>query len=445
MTDNTSYVYLGLGSNLGDRHTMLLSAIEMLVQRVGRLVRCSSFIETEPVGFVSANSFLNAVVLFATELSPRQVLEQTKEIETELGRTSKSHNGQYSDRCIDIDILRFNDISVDEPDLQIPHPRILERDFVLRPMKEIQDSLGVVATIGFFDGVHCGHQNLVKAVVAEARKRGMQAHVITFDCHPRALFAPESCPPQLSTHEEKAALLRSLGVDKVDVLQFDKQMSELSAHDFMRCVLLDRLGVHVLVVGYDHHFGHPQTMPDRQREGLREYMSYGKALGIEVIQGHEFSLSEAPHISSSTIRHALAEGHVEDACILLGRPYTWKGRVIHGHAVGRKLGFPTANLTPVFPKKMLPGIGAYAVWAEFDRQRLPAMVNIGRRPTMDNGTDISIEVNLIDFEGDLYGTEITLVFVHRLRTEKAFANEAELTSQLQTDRKETLRKLGIDN
>ena len=283
------------------------------------------------------------------------------------------------------------------------------------------------ATIGFFDGVHRGHQCLIQQVRDESLRRGVRSLLITFDRHPRAVFAPESAPRLLTSAEEKQALLRATGVDNIYVLPFDCTMAALSAHEFMQQVLKKQLGVGALVIGYDHHFGRPQG------EGFEDYQAYGREVGIDVVLAHEL---EGEHISSSAIRRALEAGDVATASHLLGRPYTWTGRVVHGHAVGRQLGFPTANLEALDAAKLLPARGAYAVL--IDGQ--PAMLNIGQRPTLGNGSDTSIEAHLLDFEGDLYGQTLTLFFIARLREERRFTDEAALARQLQQDR-EAARKV----
>ena len=339
----------------------------------------------------------------------------------------------------------------------------------------------MVATIGFFDGVHRGHQCLIRQVQDEALQRGMRSLIITFDRHPRAVFAPGAVPPLLTTTEEKMALLKATGIDDIYVLPFDKAMAALTAREFMQQVMKEQLGVKVLVIGYDHRFGRRETIDPATKsqgtiqekdavEGFAEYQGYGREMGIEVVLAKEL---EGEHVSSSEVRRALESGDVQRAAQLLGRPYTWTGRVVHGHEVGRQLGFPTANLVAVDRSaqgdashmkkgqetvgKMLPARGAYAVrvkservksekWdgervksEEWDGEEWAAgMLNIGRRPTIDNGSDISIEAHLFDFEGDLYGQTLTLSFIARLREERRFASEEELMAQLQADKQVAL-------
>ena len=290
-----------------------------------------------------------------------------------------------------------------------------------------------IASIGFFDGVHRGHQCLIRQVRDEALRRGARSLLITFDRHPRSTCAPADVPPLLTTAEEKMDLLRATGVDDIYVLRFDREMASLTAREFMQQVLRDQLGVNVLVIGYDHRFGRPQ-----QTDPFSSYQAYGHELGIDVVLAHEL---EGDHVSSSAIRHALEAGDVSAAARLLGRPYTWTGRVVHGHAVGRQLGFPTANLVASEPEKLLPAKGTYAVLAT---PHHPAMLNIGCRPTFDNGTDVSVEAHLFDCQNDLYDQTLTLSFIARLREERCFDSEEALVRQLQQDKRDALGTLNIE-
>lgn len=280
-----------------------------------------------------------------------------------------------------------------------------------------------VCSIGFFDGVHRGHRFLIQQVLDEAAKRSARSLLITFDRHPRSVFAPDSAPALITSGSEKMALLRATGVDDVFVLPFDRSMAALTAREFMDKVLKQQLGVTTLVIGYDHHFGRPQG------ERFDDYVCFGRELGIEVVRAREL---EGEHVSSSTIRKALLQGDVERAAQLLGRQYEWTGRVVHGHAIGRQLGFPTANLESVEPQKLLPARGVYAV--KVKDCGINAMLNIGQRPTLDNGNDVSIEAHLLGFEGNLYDKELTIAFAARLRQEQKFGSEDALKEQLWLDK-----------
>ena len=229
----------------------------------------------------------------------------------------------------------------------------------------------VAATIGFFDGVHRGHQFLVEQLRSEAQKRGLRSVVVTFDRHPRQVLQPDWHPQLLTTLAEKVRLLRLTGVDDVVVLHFDMQMASLSARDFMQQVLRRQLGVRLLLTGYDNRFGHRTA---DSNEGFDDYVAYGQQLGVEVLKALPYSplsansddISHATTICSSLIRRLLSEGSVGEAAVCLGRPYALQGTVVHGQQVGRQMGFPTANLQLQDECQLVPQNGVYAVWASLD-------------------------------------------------------------------------------
>lgn len=354
-------------------------------------------------------------------------------------------------------------------------------------------SAGVVATIGFFDGVHRGHRYLIDKVMEMAHAHAQQSMVITFDRHPREVLQSDYQPQMLTTLNTKLRLLRETGVDRVEVLHFTRELAALSAREFMAQVLKERLGVTTLVIGYDHRFGHNRA------EGFDDYVRYGKELGIEVVQNSELTIlaepcppvsysseapvassSEAPnassevassvkessssacsfaekwgkHVSSSAIRRLLKEGNVSRANLFLDRPYTIAGCVTHGFAEGRKMGFPTANLDTTGYPLLIPANGVYGVWVKIGCADavmgkcevpnhdgwLPAMLNIGTRPTFD-GSTTTIEANIFDFNDDIYGQPMTIAFCFRLRNEHRFDSVEALEEQLHKDRKEIEKML----
>ena len=290
------------------------------------------------------------------------------------------------------------------------------------------------ATIGFFDGVHQGHRFLLSQVKAAAKQHGLQTLVVTFAQHPRETLQTDYKPLLLTTPDEKVRLLQESQVDACAVLHFTKEMAALSAYEFMKHYLYEYLGVRKLVIGYDHRFGH------NRNEGFPEYQTYGKEIGIEVVQAEPLKNDDFT-VSSSVIRRFLEAGDVEMAQQCLDRPYHLSGTVVEGHHMGRDLGFPTANLQPEHPYLLVPARGVYAIYVEVDGQRYPAMLNIGRRPTLDNGNDCSIESHLFGFNGNLYGKSLTLYFQHRLRDEKKFNSLDELKAQLRKDAEQTLKIL----
>lgn len=278
-----------------------------------------------------------------------------------------------------------------------------------------------VATIGFFDGVHRGHRYLIQQVKDEAQRRGLRSLLVTFPTHPARVLRPDAPLQLLTTPHEKAGLLGETLADDVAMLPFTRELAALSARAFMTDILRSRFNVRVLVIGYDHRFGHGRA------EGFDDYVRIGREIGMEVVQARE--LDGGQHVSSSSIRRALQEGRVEDAAAMLGRPYTLGGTVVSGHHVGTTLGFPTANLRPDDPDKLIPMNGVYAVRTE----QGPGMLNIGTRPTLDNGADRSIEVHLFDFHEDIYEQHMEIHFLRFIRNEKKFNTVAELQKQLQHD------------
>ena len=298
-----------------------------------------------------------------------------------------------------------------------------------------------VATIGFFDGVHRGHKFLIGNVIDAAARSGLRSMVITFDSHPRLVLHKDYRPRLLTTAGEKAARLRATGVDYVAMLHFDEAMARLSAYDFMKDVLRDRLNVRTLVTGYDNRFGHNRS------EGFDDYVGYGRELGIEVLPARAYSLPSLPDgrpISSSLIRQLLQGGEVTLAGQCLGYHYFLNGTVVSGHGVGHRLGYPTANLQVDYPSKIIPANGVYAVQVEMNGNRHNGMLNIGCRPTLNNGNDRSIEVYIFDFKEDIYNCPLRLSFVQRVRGEQKFASVDALKAQLQQDEAE-IRELLHDS
>lgn len=286
----------------------------------------------------------------------------------------------------------------------------------------------LVATIGFFDGVHRGHRFLIDRVIEEAQRSGMSSAVITFDRHPREVLQTDYQPDLLSTLDEKLLLLSKTHVDNTVVLHFDASLAALTAHDFMRDVLQGQLKVRKLIIGYDNRFGHNRS------EGFDDYVRYGKELGIEVIRADAF-LPDDVRVSSSFIRTCLREGRVEDANRLLGYDYTIESRIVGGYQNGRKMGFPTANLDVTRCQQLLPASGVYAVLVRLKDSVgwKRGMMNIGHRPTF-NGTTTSMEVNLFNFSGDLYGQELLVSFISKIRDERKFDSIDALAEQLQHDK-----------
>lgn len=297
---------------------------------------------------------------------------------------------------------------------------------------------GYCAAIGFFDGVHRGHLYLIDQIKAEAARRGLQPIVVTFEEHPRlALSHTHYWPELLTTNAEKLHLLEASGLAGCAMLHFDQRMSMLTSRDFMELVLRDELGVKCLLIGYDHHFGSDLS------SGYKEYVKYGRELGIEVLRERPFDADDL-RVSSSATRRFLTGGNVEMARACLGRPYLLEGKVVEGHHAGSLMGFPTANLRPDCEEQLVPGRGVYAVRAYVEGFSYMAMVNIGWRPTLDNGSDQTIEAHLLDYTGDsLYGKQLKLYFYRRVRDEQRFNSIEDLQRQLAIDA-DTVRQMLSD-
>lgn len=285
---------------------------------------------------------------------------------------------------------------------------------------------GVMATIGFFDGVHLGHRFLIDEVKAAAAQRGLPSAVITFPTHPRSVLQQAYQPRLLNSFADKLRLLATTGVDYCIVLDFTEALSQLSAEAFLR-ILATQWRVKGLVIGYDHRFGH-----DR-RDGFEQYVEYGQRWGIEILKAAAFDAGHTA-VSSSEIRRLVQEGKVERAAQLLTYAYHISGRIVSGYKVGRTLGFPTANIQPDDPMQLLPGIGVYAVWVEVAGQRYKGMLYIGSRPTLDNGTQLSIEVHILHFSGDIYNDPIRVSFAYFVRGDEKFDSLEALKAQLMRDR-----------
>ena len=290
-----------------------------------------------------------------------------------------------------------------------------------------------VATIGMFDGVHRGHVTLVDFLNQQAAAQNKQSLVITFTRHPRQVLHPNDNLKLIMPLEDRLAQIEALSPDLLLQLEFTPELSKLGSEQFIE-LLRDRYGVNVLVTGYNHRFGH------NNRETFEDYCRHGERLGVKVVKAPEYLGKYAP-VSSTIVRGLIAAGRVVDAMHCMGRPFALKGKVVHGFHNGRGLGFPTANVGEVDPQMLLPHNGAYAVLAHIGDQKLQGMANIGKRPTLDNGEKLSIEVNLFDFDEDIYGKEITLEFISFLRLEFKMCGLDELKKQLTHDRDNAKRLL----
>lgn len=293
------------------------------------------------------------------------------------------------------------------------------------------NSKGFVATIGFFDGVHLGHRFLIDYVIETAKKSKMQSMVVTFSEHPRKVLHTDFQPELLTTKDEKMRLLKGTGIDEITMLDFTKELSQMPAKDFMQ-LLYNNYEVRVLVVGYDHRFGCGRA------EVFDDYHKYGDEMGMRVIKCPHFKLPKgsttAYSISSTSIRKALAAGKVKTATDLLGHRFILSGEVVHGFHNGTDLGYPTANIK-VEDGKLVPMEGVYLVNIidGNTKKKTYGMLNIGSRPTLDNGGQQSIEAHIFDCNTDLYGNRLEVELIEFLRKEKKFDDIDSLKAQLKSD------------
>lgn len=287
----------------------------------------------------------------------------------------------------------------------------------------VQDS---VVTVGFFDGVHLGHRAILDHLTGTARAQGLRSVVLTFDTHPRLVVHDSGVPiGLLTTTEEKLALLAAAGVDATLVLNFDYVLAQMTPADFVQIVLKGRIGMRKIVIGFNHGFG-------KHRMGDRETLiAMSRALGFSVDVVNPTRVGDLI-ISSTLVREMLSDGDVSQAAVALGRYYAIRGTVVHGFGRGKRLNWPTVNLGLIAPHKLIPADGIYAGLAVVRGDTFPAAISIGFNPTFTEGKH-SLEAHLIDFQHDIYDKDVELQFVERIRSEKRFASEQELSAQIADD------------
>jgi riboflavin kinase/FMN adenylyltransferase len=294
--------------------------------------------------------------------------------------------------------------------------------------------LSFVATLGFFDGVHIGHRHLIDQVKREAERRRLPSAVITFPVHPRKVLQKNYQPALLCGFDEKVEQLSTTGVDYCISLPFTVELSQLSAKEFMMKALKEQLHVDTLLVGYDHRFGHNRA------ESYPEYNQYGKELGVNVILATELQYGDN-EVSSSQIRRLLKAGKIKAANELLSYNYRLSGKIVEGYQVGRTIGFPTANMRVWERYKVTPELGVYAVLVHLRDLIYPGMLYIGKRPTLHSDNEVSVEVNIFDFHGDLYNQSMSVEFIDFIRTDRKFDTKEELTAQIHRDKEMVKQRL----
>ena len=293
-----------------------------------------------------------------------------------------------------------------------------------------------VVTLGIFDGVHMGHKVLLDRLVSRTKEDHGESVVITFSPHPRLVLYQDSTDLSfLTTMEEKQDLLKRANIDHLVIIEFTKKFSKIEACDFIRDILVKKIGTKHLIIGFNHHFG---------RRGKGDYMTISKCAGsldfkVEQVGGFH---SEEGVISSSSIREALLNGRLDEANRWLGYYYAVSGTIVQGRKIGRSIGFPTANINPLDKFKLIPSDGVYAVEVRLDGTILPGMLSIGSNPTVNSDIQVrTIEVNILDFDKDIYGRDITVIFRKWLRNEIKFENTEQLAKQMKLDKQHVLQLL----
>jgi len=296
-----------------------------------------------------------------------------------------------------------------------------------------------VLTLGVFDGLHLGHQKIIQKVVSRAEAAGAVSTVITFDPHPRAVLYPENAPPLLQTLDQRLANFEALGIEQTIVIRFNQEFANQNAEVFLRDIVHERLQAKEVFLGKGFAFG-------KNRGGNIELLKKMSAeLGFYADEVPEITV-RGQRISSSKIRELLADGKINFARRMLGRPYGVEGQIIHGDQRGRSIGFPTANLKP--RNRVIPRYGVYATATLIDDVWRRSITNVGVRPTFETETEPSIETYIFDFDGDLYGDVLRVRFLHRIRDERKFGGIEELKAQIERDTRRALNyfnRAGVRN
>ncbi len=284
-----------------------------------------------------------------------------------------------------------------------------------------------VITIGTFDGLHIGHQQVLNKVVEVAKEKNLTSVVVTFNPHPRAVVAKDYNMQLLATLDEKKYLIEKFQIENLFVINFTLDFAKISSDEFVKNYLIDKLDVQHVVIGYDHKFGKNR---DGDKSTLKEF---GEKYGFDVTCMDEFQINRET-ISSTVIRNLLLTGDIDKANDLLNRRYSFTGEIVEGAKRGRTIGFPTANIKVDDPQKLIPANGVYVVSVYIDDRKLFGIMNIGIRPTFENNNNKVIEVNILDFNEDVYGKDIKVDLIKRIRSEKKFSSKEELINQINSDK-----------
>ncbi|MCZ6775430.1 MAG: bifunctional riboflavin kinase/FAD synthetase [Ignavibacteria bacterium] len=304
---------------------------------------------------------------------------------------------------------------------------------IIRSLGEIKRDTNSVVTVGSFDGVHLAHREIIREVANRSRMREGRNVVITFDPHPMEVVAsPRNSSGLLSTIDERVALLSTLNIDVLYIIDFTYEFSRSSPVEFYQTYVVNGIGVSEVVVGYDHMFGR-----DRQA-GVEGLVRIGQQFNFSVFAVHPYMVN-GELVSSTEIRTALLEGNLEKAKKLLGYSYGMKGTVVSGDGRGKTIGYPTANIKPLSEKKIIPARGVYFVSVQLMGKQYFGMMNIGIRPTVTDERVQMCEVHILDFDNDIYGENVSISFLRRLRDEQKFASMHELAKQLDNDKEQSLK------
>lgn len=302
-------------------------------------------------------------------------------------------------------------------------------------LSEFKIDKATVLTTGTFDGIHIGHQEILKRLVEGAKSIGGESVLFTFHPHPRMVIHPDDHGLKLlSTPEEKAEILEEIGIDHLIIHPFSVEFSKISARDYVRNILVNQIGIKKMIIGYDHRFGN-------RREGDYDQLKeFGDVYGFDLDKISALELEEIK-VSSTKIRKALAEGNLQVATKYLGRNYTLSGKVVEGKKLGSKIGFPTANIQVNYKWKLIPANGVYCVSCKFDENKFDGLLNIGSRPTVNQDSeDVSVEVHLLNWNGLIYDKNMTIEFLYKIRDEKKFESLEDLKLQIERDKQLVLNR-----
>ena len=290
----------------------------------------------------------------------------------------------------------------------------------------INDSGYNIATIGYFDGIHLGHKKILNELVGQAQKRNGKSILITFWPHPRNILNPNTSVELLLSNDDKHLFLKNIGIDYLYIIEFTKEFSKISAHSFIQNYIIKKLNISKLIIGYNHSFGH-------KREGNYNFLQKNiEKYNFEIQEVKKKEIDNKLKISSSSIRDKVRIGSIDLANKMLGYKYYITGEVIKGDGIGKKIKYPTANILPVDNSKLIPGKGVYVCQVNFDNKNLGGMLNIGNRPTVD-GKERRIELHIFNFNTNIYGKNVKISLITKIRDEIKFNNLDELKDQLKKD------------